>query len=116
MFTDTSPAEVASLRTLMGLSQDRLADLLGRNRRVVRAWESGEYRIGPESVERLKALRDEHDKLVARMINPESTVVIPRRPHDPYPRGWYLAAAGRAMAAAPYLIVEWDDALDDSED
>ena len=113
MFTDMSPAEVASLRTLMGLSQDQLADLLGRNRRVVRAWESGEYRIGPESVARLEVLRAEHDELVARMIGSESIIVIPRRPHDSYPRGWYLAAAGRAIAEEPDLMVEWDD--DDPE-
>lgn len=116
MFTNMSPAEVASLRTLTGLSQDHLAILLGRNRRVVRAWESGEYRIGPESVERLKALLDEHDRLVARMVDSEDTVVIPRRPHDMYPRGWYLAAAGRAMSYEPDLMVEYDTDVDVDDD
>lgn len=48
-------------------------------------------------------------------------VSVPRRHDAPQssggvmPRGWYLAAAGRAIAEDPYLMVEWDDALDDAE-
>lgn len=115
-----SPAEVAALRTLMGLSMDNLAGALDRNPRVVRAWESGEYRIGQESIDRLWALKARHDGLVAEMLDVDEMVVLSRRRDAPQdsggvmPRGWYLAAAGRAIAEDPYLMVEWDDALDDS--
>ena len=108
-----SAAEVAALRTLMGLSLDQLADAIGRNRRVVRYWEAGRYAPNAESVEALWALKARHDDLVAEMLDVEETVRVPRRHDAPsdgaMPRGWYLAAAGRAIAEDPYLMVEWDD-------
>ena len=116
-----SAAEVAALRTLMGLSLDQLAEAIGRNRRVVRYWESGRYAPNAESVEALWALKARHDDLVAEMLDADAMVIVPRRhdaPQNPggtTPRGWYLAAAGRAIAEEPDLMVEWDDALDDPE-
>ena len=114
-----SAAEVAALRTLMGLSQDQLAEAVGRNRRVVRYWEAGRYAPNAESVEALWALKSRHDDLVTEMLDVDEMVSVPRQhdaPQSPggaMPRGWYLAAAGRAIAEDPYLMVEWDDALDD---
>ena len=103
-----SPAEVAALRTLMGLSQTQLAEALDRNPRVTRAWETGEYRIGAESIDRLLDLRRLHDQLVSAMVDADAVVVIPNQPGEgDMPRGWYLAAAGRAIAMEPDLMVEW---------
>ena len=111
-----SAAEVAALRTLMGLSLDQLAEAIGRNRRVVRYWEAGRYAPNAESVEALWALKARHDDLVAEMLDADAMVIVPRRhPDGAMPRGWYLAAAGRAIAEEPDLMVEWDDALDDPE-
>ena len=109
-----SAAEVAALRTLMGLSLDQLAEAIGRNRRVVRYWEAGRYAPNAESVEALWALKARHDDLVAEMLDADAMVIVPRRhPDGAMPRGWYLAAAGRAIAEEPDLMVEWDD--DDPE-
>ena len=106
---EMSPAEVAAVRTLMGLSQDQLAAALGRNKRVVRAWEMGNYVISQESFNRLWALKREHDCLVREMLDAD-VAVVPRTPADDgRPRGWHLAAAGRAIAVDPDLMVEWDD-------
>ena len=119
-----SAAEVAALRTLMGLSLDQLAEAIGRNRRVVRYWEAGRYAPNAESVEALWALKARHDDLVAEMLDADAMVIVPRRhdapparqnPDGVMPRGWYLAAAGRAIAEEPDLMVEWDDAPDDPE-
>lgn len=113
-----SPAEVAAVRTLMGLSMDSLAAALDRNPRVVRAWETGAYRIGQESIDRLWALKRDHDRLVADMLASDGVVVIPLHPEGDLPRGWYMAAAGRAIAAEPDLMVEWlgyDDEGDGGE-
>ena len=109
-----SAAEVAALRTLMGLSLDQLAEAIGRNRRVVRYWESGRYAPNAESVEALWALKARHDDLVAEMLDADAVIVPRRHPDGAMPRGWYLAAAGRAIAEE-HVKVEWDDALDDPE-
>ena len=107
-----SPAEVAALRTLMGLSQTQLAEALDRNPRVTRAWETGEYRIGGESIARMWALKGRHDELVAAMLDADTVAAVPAQPRDgDMPRGWYLAAAGRAIDVAPDLMVEWGDQI-----
>ena len=108
-----SPAEIASLRVLLGLSQVQLAEVIGRNPRVARAWEAGDYRCGPESITRLWALKAEHDRLTRDMLEAGSVVVLPRHPDGDRPRSWYLAAAGRAMSYEPDLMVEYDTDVDD---
>ena len=108
--TDTlTPAEVAALRTTMGLSQDQLGRMLGVNVRSVRSWESGRDRVSESSADALRALVDRHEALVAEMLDADVPVAVTRnRPADAIPpRGWYLAAAGRAMLAEPDLMVDW---------
>ena len=104
-----TPAEVAALRTAMGLSQDQLADMLSVNVRTVRSWESGRQAVSDGSGAALLGLVERHEQLVDQMLTDGSPVAIARDtpPDATTPRGWHLAAAGRAMLAQPDLTVEW---------
>ena len=104
-----SPAEASALRTLMGLSQDHLAAMLGVHRRTVRSWESGRDRTSPSSSAAVRALVSRHDELVAQCLDATEVIGITRDVDVDTipPRGWYLAAAGRAMGADPDLMIEW---------
>ena len=104
-----TPAEVAALRTAMGLSQDQLADMLSVNVRTVRSWESGRQSVSDVSGAALLGLVERHEHLVDCMLADGSPVAIARDtpPDAAPPRGWHLAAAGRAMLAKPDLTVEW---------
>ena len=104
-----SPAEVAALRHMLGLSLDAFARVLGVNPRTVRAWENGRDDMSETSSQAVWALARRHDELVREYANAEAVIVIDRdmpTTANP-PRGWYLAAAGRAMLMAPDLMVEW---------
>ena len=104
-----SPAEVAALRHMLGLSLDAFARVLGVNPRTVRAWEGGRDDMSETSSRAVWALARRHDELVREYANAEAVIVIDRdmpTPANP-PRGWYLAAAGRAMLIEPDLMVEW---------
>ena len=104
-----APAEVAALRTAMGLSQDQLADMLSVNVRTVRSWESGRQAVSDGSGAALWGLVERHEQLIDQMLADGSPVAITRDtpPDATTPRGWHLAAAGRAMLAQPDLTVEW---------
>ena len=104
-----TPAEVAALRTAMGLSQDQLADMLSVNVRTVRSWESGGQSVSDVSGAALLGLVERHEHLVDCMLADGSPVAITRDtpPDATPPRGWHLAAAGRAMLTQPDLTVEW---------
>ena len=104
-----APAEVAALRTAMGLSQDQLADMLSVNVRTVRSWESGRQAVSDGSGAALLGLVERQQQLVDQMLSDGSPVAIARDtpPDAAPPRGWHLAAAGRAMLAQPDLMVEW---------
>ena len=110
------PAEVAALRTAMGLSMDGLAQMLGVNPRTVRSWESGRDRMSASAAEALSDLVRRHQSLVAEMVAAEVPVGVLREGDpDAPPRGWFLAAAGRAMVEAEDGIdVEWMSACDTS--
>ena len=104
-----TPAEVAALRHMMGLSQDHMARLLGVNVRTVRSWESGRDVLSESSADAVWALARRHDDLVRRYLDAGVEIGIERdmgADASP-PRGWYLAAAGRAMVAEPGLMVGW---------
>lgn len=107
--TTLTPAEVTALRTAMGLSQAHLADMLGINVRSVRAWESGKQGMSPSSSQAVRDLLAQHLDLTAAMLDADTPVAIIRdMPADQVPpRGWYLAAAGRAIATDPDLMVDW---------
>lgn len=102
-----SAAEVAALRTSMGLSQAHLADMLGVNVRTVRSWESGRDKTSPSSSAALWGLLRRHQALTASFLEAGGVVGVSREAEGIPPRGWYLAAAGRAMTVEPDLMVEW---------
>ena len=104
-----SAAEVAALRTAMGLSSDQLAAMLGVNPRTVRSWESGRDRLSASSSGAVRTLLARHNALVEDYLATDATIHIPRAMDSDAvpPRGWFLAAAGRAMADEPDLMVEW---------
>lgn len=103
-----SPAEVSALRHMMGLSMDAFAHLLGVNPRTVRSWESGRDMLSESSTAAVWALARRHDELVREYLEAGVPIGIERDMGDASPpRGWYLAAAGRAMLAEPDLMVGW---------
>lgn len=104
-----SAAEVAALRTALGLSQDHLARMLGVNVRTVRAWESGRHAMSESAAVAVRELVAVHTALVAEMLDADAVVSITRDAGEDAlpPRGWYLAAAGRAMLTEPDLMVGW---------
>ena len=101
-------AEFAAWRHLLGLTLDELAAALAVNPRTTRAWESGRDPIPARIAGELAALEVEHRELVAAMIAAEAPVAIHRdKQAGPRPRGWYVAAAARALAVEPELEVDW---------
>ena len=109
-----SAAEVAALRHLLGLSQAQLGGMLEVNPRTVRRWERGRSQPSPTAVEALWKLCDRHDALV-RFYRRQDLVRVRQAEGWP-PRGWFLAAAGRALAATPEIRVEWDDPDPDEDE
>lgn len=80
------------------------------NPRTVRAWEAGRDLIPERISVELAALIDEHTALVERMLDSEEVVGIVRDKETadvPRPRGWYVAAAARALLVEPDLMVDW---------
>ena len=103
-----SPAEVSALRHMMGLSMDAFARMLGVNPRTVRSWESGRDMLSESSTAAVWALARRHDELVREYLEAGVPIGIQRDAGAAgAPRGWYLAAAGRAMLAEPDLMVGW---------
>lgn len=104
-----SAAEVAALRIAMGLSQVQFGAMLGVNPRTVRSWESGRDHTSPGSTAAIWSLVARHEALVAQYRDSEDVVgvVRDRSATEIPPRGWYLAAAGRAMVTDPDLMVDW---------
>ncbi|NNG20482.1 hypothetical protein HJ590_13085 [Naumannella sp. ID2617S] len=110
-----SAAEFACWRHLLGLTLDELADELAVHPRTVRSWEVGQQSGGrpapvPDGVvSELAEMKREHDALVQRILDAEDVMGIVRDKSAaaPMPRGWYVAAAARAMERDPDLMVEW---------
>lgn len=103
-------AEFAARRHLLGLTLDELAAMIGVNPRTVRAWETGRDLIPERIGDELAALIDEHTALVERMVASDEVVGIVRDKEVadmPRPRGWYVAAAARALLVEPDLMVDW---------
>lgn len=104
-------AEIAAIRTAIGLSLDQFADALGVNPRTCRSWESGRDAVSSTAAGAITTLADEHTALVAAILDSETPVVITRDratyTDKPRPRAWYLAAAGRALLADPDVEVDW---------
>ena len=103
-----TPAEVAALRHMMGLTLDAFAAMLGVHPRTVRSWESGRDELSPSSAAAVRALARRHSDLVRQYLDAGVPIGIVRDVGDAIPpRGWYLAAAGQALAVEPNLSVEW---------
>lgn len=105
-----SGADFAARRHLIGLTLEEVAGVLGVNPRTARAWETGRDLIPERVGEELGALIDEHTALAERMVDSEGVVGIVRdkgAADMPHPRGWYVAAAARALLAEPDLMVDW---------
>lgn len=102
-------AELAARRHLIGVTIDELATILHVNPRTVRAWESGRDNIPARITDELAALIDEHTDVVNELLNSERIIRIDRdkTADTPRPRGWYIAAAARAIAEQPDLMVDW---------
>ena len=101
-------AEFAAWRHLLGLTLDELAAALAVNPRTTRAWESGRDPIPARVADELAAMDAEHRKLVAAMVAAEAPVAIHRdKRAGEHPRGWYVAAAARALTVEPDLEVDW---------
>lgn len=101
-------AEFAAWRHLLGLTLDELAEALAVNPRTTRAWESGRDPIPARITDELAAMDVEHRALADQMVAAETPVAIHRDKHvGPRPRGWYVAAAARALAVDPDLEVDW---------
>ena len=102
-------AELAARRHLIGVTLDELATILHVNPRTVRAWESGRDSIPARITDELAGLIDEHTELVQQMLNSERIIRIARdkTANTLRPRGWYIAAAARAIAEQPDLMVDW---------
>lgn len=105
-------AEFAAHRHLIGLTLDELADTLGVNPRTTRAWETGRDLIPARIPAELGALVAEHGRLAEQMATDGRPVGITRDKATPNarPRGWYVAAAARALVIEPDLEVEWIEA------
>lgn len=104
-----SPAEVAAVRHMMGLSLDAFARMLSVHPRTVRSWESGRDLLSQSATEAVRALVRQHDELVEAYLAAGVPIGIARSMETDAtpPRGWYLAAAGRALAEEPDTMVAW---------
>ena len=71
-----SPAEVAALRHMMGLSLDAFARMLGVHPRTVRSWESGRDMLSESSAQAVWALARRHDDLVRRYLSDAAPIGI----------------------------------------
>lgn len=107
--SEASPAEVAALRHALGLSGDQMAAMLGVNPRTVRSWESGRDGLSATARAAVWALARRHDALVSDILAAEVPVEVRREQSagDVPPRGWFLAAAGRALLEDPDVSIDW---------
>lgn len=102
-----SPAHVAAVRTATGLTLDQMASMLHVHPRTVRAWQSGRNVPSPSATAAISSLLADHAELVRRLAS-EQKVTIPREERvGDLPRGWWLTAAGQALAVNPAIEIEW---------
>ncbi len=100
-------AEVAATRHLLGLSQAELAAAVGVSRQTLNDWMSGKFSPSGDAGQRLAAVRAEHDREAARLIQGAADGVIIALPDGPKPRRWYLALGARVLAAEPDAMLDW---------
>lgn len=100
-------AEYAAWRHLLGLTGDELAAMLGVRPRTARAWETDRDPIPYGVPAQLAQIKAEHDALAQRYASTDEVIGIVRDKTvaTACPRGWYVAAAARALH--PDMDIEW---------
>ena len=106
-----SGAEVAATRSLLGLSQQDLAGILGVRRDTVRDWERDRFGIGPGPATDLASLRARHDRETRVARQAAADGITAELAADPMPRGWYVAVGARVLDTHPDAQLSW--AIDD---
>ena len=101
----TSGAQLATVRHSLGLSLKELAHELDINERTVRAWEENSAPINEGPMTAIRELIEDHDTLTDHIIS-QGGAWIPRKPVE-HSRGWFVAAAKKALEENPGLEVEW---------
>ncbi len=105
---EMSAAEITALRQLLGLPVSELAWILDNDERAVRRRESGKTPINEGVAAEMWELVEEHNQLVADYAA-RKVVLLPTDGDDYRPRGWFVAAAGRALALNPDLAIQWEE-------
>lgn len=98
-------AEITAYRHLVGLTASQLAERLDNHERAIRQREAGTRGIPDGVADEVLAMAFEHGELAQAMAD-AGTVEIPYAADD---RGWLVAAAARALALNPALVVRWSD-------
>lgn len=91
----------ASIRQLLGLSQQELAALLGISRDSVKQWESGKTTASAGVVADIQTLVDQHTAETAALLADQAAgrpLIL--RP-GAMPRGWYVALGARVIDRHP---------------
>ncbi|MFC5281623.1 helix-turn-helix domain-containing protein [Arcanobacterium canis] len=104
-----SALEFAAVRHNLGLSFEELAHILGVTLRSVQYWESGRSKVPQGIIEALDRLDRENLRLAISMAEDEGIISLSRSRADypDRPRGFYIAALGRAISLNPDLMAEW---------
>lgn len=103
---EMSGAEFYLLRRLVGLSQDRMAEVLKMNRVSVRQYEIGKLTIPPGVAWEVRELVDAHTGLVEEIeADVRNGLPIRVRRSD----GWQVGAAMRVLDLMPDAVVMWED-------
>lgn len=110
--TTYTGAEVAATLHLVGLTQKELAAAAGISRQTLNDWMSDKFRPSGDAGSRLAAVRAEHDREAARLIQGARDGIPIHLPSGPNPPGWYKALGARVIAAEPDAMLEWADGAD----
>ncbi|MGJ9505425.1 helix-turn-helix domain-containing protein [Actinotignum schaalii] len=95
-------------RTLLGLQRTELAEILGVGERSVRAWETGRSPIPEGVAAKIEELVSVQGGLAGKMASHAGRVVMPRSGGRGFPRGFYMAALGRALEQNPGIDAAWE--------
>ncbi|AJT42432.1 hypothetical protein UM93_14690 [Psychromicrobium lacuslunae] len=107
-----TPAQVAAIRHLVGLTFKELGIDLGINPRTIRGWESGMYAPSPAKVSAIRKLRGEHDAELQELLDKEASEGFVKIPTGPRPLGWYVALTARLLDQRPNAQVTRSPSLD----
>lgn len=105
-----SALEFAAWRHLLGLTFEDCSRLLHVTLRTVQKWESGAEQIPYGVTKEIEELYTQHTGVVEHMLSQDGGA-LPRQKDAPeyreFPRGWYVAAAARAVDREKKLNLEW---------